>query len=61
MRDVGCLFTRELKEVRVEQLLGTETSGSTWRPYWTEQILAGVGARYRGLDMEPWRPAAVGG
>jgi hypothetical protein len=26
-------------------------------PYWTEETLAGVGARYPGLDMEPWRRA----
>jgi len=24
-------------------------------PYWTEETVAGVGARYPGLDMEPWR------
>jgi ectoine hydroxylase-related dioxygenase (phytanoyl-CoA dioxygenase family) len=29
-------------------------------PYWTEQTLAGVSARYPGLDMSPWR-AAFGG
>ena len=26
-------------------------------PYWTEETLAGVGARYQGLDMGPWRNA----
>ncbi|MFZ0667125.1 MAG: phytanoyl-CoA dioxygenase family protein [Acidimicrobiales bacterium] len=26
-------------------------------PYWTEQTLAGVSARYRGLDMALWRAA----
>jgi hypothetical protein len=30
-------------------------------PYWTEETLAGVGARYQGLDMAPWRQAALGG
>jgi hypothetical protein len=29
-------------------------------PYWTEETLAGVGARYQGLDMEPWRNAMAG-
>ena len=23
--------------------------------YWTEETLAGVGSRYPGLDMKPWR------
>lgn len=27
-------------------------------PYWTEETLAGVGARYPGLDMTPWTEAA---
>jgi hypothetical protein len=27
-------------------------------PYWTEETLAGVAARYQGLDIEPWRTAA---
>jgi hypothetical protein len=26
-------------------------------PYWTEETLVGVAARYQGLDMEPWRQA----
>jgi ectoine hydroxylase-related dioxygenase (phytanoyl-CoA dioxygenase family) len=26
-------------------------------PYWTEQTLAGVAARYPRLDLSPWRPA----
>ncbi len=29
-------------------------------PYWTEETLAGVSARYPGLDMTPWRDAAPG-
>jgi Phytanoyl-CoA dioxygenase (PhyH) len=29
-------------------------------PYWTEETLAGVGARYQGLDMDPWRTATSG-
>ncbi|HLN15544.1 MAG TPA: phytanoyl-CoA dioxygenase family protein [Acidimicrobiales bacterium] len=28
-------------------------------PYWTEETLAGVGARYPGLDLSPWREAAA--
>jgi ectoine hydroxylase-related dioxygenase (phytanoyl-CoA dioxygenase family) len=26
-------------------------------PYWTEETIAGVGARYPGLDLSPWRSA----
>ena len=26
-------------------------------PYWTEQTLTGVGQRYPGLDLQPWRSA----
>jgi ectoine hydroxylase-related dioxygenase (phytanoyl-CoA dioxygenase family) len=29
-------------------------------PYWTDETLAGVSARYPGLDMSPWRAAAAG-
>jgi len=29
--------------------------------YWTEETLAGVSARYPGLDLTPWRTAATGG
>lgn len=29
-------------------------------PYWTEETLAGVAARYPGLNMAPWREAAPG-
>jgi hypothetical protein len=28
-------------------------------PYWTEETLAGVQARYPGLDMSPWRAASA--
>jgi hypothetical protein len=35
-------------------LLGFPLPG---HPYWTEETIAGVGARYPGLDMEPWRRA----
>ncbi len=30
-------------------------------PYWTDDTLAGVAARYPGLDMTPWRRARVSG
>ena len=35
-------------------LLGVPEPG---HPYWNESTLAGVQARYPGLDMEPWRKA----
>lgn len=28
-------------------------------PYWTEETLAGVGARYPGMDMSPYRRATL--
>jgi len=36
-------------------LLGFPRPGD---PYWTDETIAGVGARYPGLDMTPWRDAA---
>ena len=35
-------------------LLGFPRPGNA---YWTEETIAGVGARYSGLDMTPWRAA----
>ena len=35
-------------------LLGFPKPG---HPYWTPETIAGVAARYPGLDMEPWRSA----
>ena len=35
-------------------LLGFPKPG---HPYWTKETVAGVGARYPGLDMEPWAAA----
>ncbi len=35
-------------------LLGFPKPG---HPYWTRETIAGVGARYPGLDMDPWRAA----
>jgi hypothetical protein len=35
-------------------LLGFPKPG---HPYWTPETIAGVGARYPGLDMDPWRAA----
>ena len=29
-------------------------------PYWTDETLAGVAARYPMLDLSPWRNAAAG-
>ena len=29
-------------------------------PYWTKETVAGVAARYPGLDVDPWRPRAGG-
>jgi hypothetical protein len=40
--------------VRQMSVLGMPEPG---HPYWTEETLSGVGARYPGLDMEPWRRA----
>ncbi len=40
--------------VRQLSVLGLPEPG---HPYWTEQTLAGVSARYPGLDMSPWRDA----
>ena len=40
--------------VRQLSLLGFPALGD---PYWTEETLAGVGARYPQLDMTPWRLA----
>ena len=41
--------------VRQLSVLGFPAPGD---PYWTEATLAGVGSRYPGLDMGPWREAA---
>ena len=38
------------------QLLGFPPPG---HPYWTEETLAGVGARYPGMDMAPYRDGAT--
>jgi ectoine hydroxylase-related dioxygenase (phytanoyl-CoA dioxygenase family) len=39
-------------DLRQLTLLGFPAPG---HPYWTEETLAGVSARYPGLDMTPWR------
>lgn len=46
-------FVRESDPRRLG-LLGFPKPG---HPYWTPDTIAGVGARYPGLDMEPWRSA----
>ena len=38
------------------ELLGFPPPG---HPYWTEETLAGVGARYPGMDMTPYRDGAA--
>jgi ectoine hydroxylase-related dioxygenase (phytanoyl-CoA dioxygenase family) len=43
--------------VRQLSVLGIPDPG---HPYWTEETLAGVSARYPGLDMSPWRDAFSG-
>jgi hypothetical protein len=40
--------------VRERDLFGFPRPGD---PYWTEETLAGVSARYPGIDLEPYRPA----
>jgi hypothetical protein len=41
--------------VRQLTVLGFPRPGD---PYWTEETLSGVAARYPGLDMSPWRASA---
>jgi hypothetical protein len=50
----GMAWHRFANRASVRQLsaLGFPPPG---HPYWNEQTLAGVGARYPGLDMTPWR------
>lgn len=43
--------------VRQMSVLGMPDPG---HPYWTEETLSGVAARYPGLDMSPWRAAYEG-
>jgi len=38
--------------VHLLSVLGVPDPG---HPYWTEETLSGVSARYPGLDMSPWR------
>jgi hypothetical protein len=48
-------FVRFLEQAtpRQRSVLGFPPPG---HPYWTEETVAGVGARYPGMDMEPYRP-----
>jgi hypothetical protein len=41
--------------VRQLTVLGFPKPGD---PYWTEETLSGVAARYPGLDTSPWRDGA---
>jgi hypothetical protein len=52
----GMAWHRFANRASVRQLsaLGFPPPG---HPYWNEQTLAGVAARYPGLDMTPWRSA----
>ena len=42
--------------VRQRDLFGFPRPGD---PYWTDETLDGVAARYPGIDLEPYRPSAV--
>jgi hypothetical protein len=42
--------------VRQRDLFGFPRPGD---PYWTEETLDGVAARYPGIDLEPYRPSAA--
>jgi hypothetical protein len=52
----GFAWHRFMQQTNVRQLttLGFPAPG---HPYWTEETLRGVAARYPFLDMEPWRQA----
>jgi hypothetical protein len=52
-------WSRFVQHATVRQLsvLGIPDPG---HPYWNEETLAGVAARYPGLDMAPWRDAFIG-
>jgi hypothetical protein len=52
-------WSKFVQQATVRQLsvLGIPVPG---HPYWTEKTLAGVSARYPGLDMSPWRQAFQG-
>ena len=52
-------WSKFVQQATVRQLsvLGVPDPG---HPYWTEDTLAGVAARYPGLDMSPWRDAFGG-
>jgi hypothetical protein len=52
----GFAWHRFMQQTNVRQLtaLGFPAPG---HPYWTEETLRGVAARYPLLDMEPWRQA----
>jgi hypothetical protein len=39
---------------RQRELIGVPPPGD---PYWTEATIAGVGARYPGMDLAPYREA----
>ena len=55
----GLAWHRFMQETNVRQLtmLGFPEPG---HPYWNEQTLRGVSARYPLLDMAPWRAASSG-
>ena len=52
-------WSKFVQQANVRQLsvLGIPAPG---HPYWTAETLAGVSARYPGLDMAPWRDAFSG-
>jgi len=54
----GLAWHRFVPQASVRQLtvLGFPEPG---HPYWNAATLHGVGARYPGLDMTPWRRAAA--
>jgi hypothetical protein len=54
----GAAWNRFMRYARVRQLkvLGFPEPG---HPYWTEETLRGVAARYPRLDMTPWQQAAA--
>jgi hypothetical protein len=55
----GMAWHRFVRHASLRQLtvLGFPEPG---HPYWNEETLLGVGARYPSLDMTPWRGAGVG-
>jgi hypothetical protein len=55
----GMAWHRFMRQATLRQLtvLGFPEPG---HPYWNDETLRGVAARYPGLDMTPWRRAAEG-